>query len=303
MKKILLLVFLLIPTFASAEIKTDWNCAEKYQKDNSNLQDCTLKITVDDKDELTHQDVRLTTYKKIISITPDKDWTITLKEKEDTNKYDDNYTGNIYHFTTTKAISNKEITLFTATFELLDPKEDGTFYQPRFVQAPRCAKKAPAIKPTTSDEKIADYFYYDILGHQVTEEEYKKSCNPKCKVENNVYYNNEGKEVTEKEYQKSCNPKCEIKNNIYYNNEGGEVDKDTYNKECQKEQIVPCSEKNNKYYDKNGNEVSKESYYKSCGVVENPKTGSKIPIIFFAGAIITIILIYLYTKTSKLYKL
>ena len=51
-------------------------------------------------------------------------------------------------------------------------------------------------------------------------------------------------------------------------------------------QNVICTEKDGIYYDKNGNIVSKEAYYTSCNVVENPKTGTFIPIL-----VLTIILL------------
>lgn len=64
-----------------------------------------------------------------------------------------------------------------------------------------------------------------------------------------------------------------------------------------------CSEGDGKYYDKNGNLVSKEAYFESCGVVENPKTGSKLTIILLPLIIIGFAIMKLTNNKSPLKRL
>ena len=124
--------------------------------------------------------------------------------------------------------------------------------------------------------------YYGKNGTIVDELTYQKECgNNVCTVlSDGTIYGKNGTVVDELTYQKECgNNICAIlSDGTIYGKNGQITDQATFDIECNEKKT--CTIVGGKYYDSKGNITTKENYMFDCfSGVENPKTGSLLPII------------------------
>ena len=78
-------------------------------------------------------------------------------------------------------------------------------------------------------------------------------------------------------------------------------DKKEFRNEILNRSSLSCKEVNGKFYNKEGYEVTKEEYLTSCGLVENPDTGSTLPILIFTVGLGLAGTIFYFSK-NKIFK-
>ena len=77
--------------------------------------------------------------------------------------------------------------------------------------------------------------------------------------------------------------------------------KDKFKNEKLDRSTLSCKEIEGKFYNKEGYEVTKEEYLNSCGLVENPDTGSTLPILIFTVGLGLAGTIFYFSK-NKIFK-
>ena len=112
-------------------------------------------------------------------------------------------------------------------------------------------------------------------------------------------YGKEGTIVDELTYQKECESLvCRELDGEKYGKDGTIVDDKTYQLECGQRYF--CKKENGFYFDNEGNIVDQETYEALCEKsVDNPQTGSSLPIYILLVLIASIIGIFYYTKKQK----
>ena len=86
-----------------------------------------------------------------------------------------------------------------------------------------------------------------------------------------------------------------IRDIVFQNN------KDKFKNEKIDRSTLSCKEIDGKFYNKEGYEVTKEEYLTSCGLVENPDTGSTLPILIFTVGLGLAGTIFYFSK-NKIFK-
>lgn len=295
--KLLIFTFLFIImgfNTVKAEINLTHECEQEVaQGDGTFLKVCNLKFNVINESYDIEKISLNISYENInvesLTVSVPNDWNYIKNSNNNIIFWgsNNNFTsGNTYEYGTLRLIYNKinylencRITLnpninidnrscsynseLNAYFDLYGNKTTETLYRQQCMPH--------------SCEKVGDK-YYNSVGTEVTEEEYKLSCF-KCKYENNKYYDNLGNETTKEIYQDTCEfHSCVYLNGKYYNENGEVVTEEVYKNSCEKK-THKCEIVDTKYYDNKGNVVSKEEYDKMCGELDNnPKTGLQIGI-------------------------
>ena len=138
---------------------------------------------------------------------------------------------------------------------------------------------------TNTCKILSDGTRYGKDGATVDELTYQKECMTNvCKtLSDGTMYGKEGNVVDKETYDKECNvgSSCSVVNGVFYGKDGKPTSEVNYKNECEKN---ICKQIGNVFYDKDGNVTTEAQYNAVCkGIVENPKTGSILPLITLVG--------------------